>query len=108
MDDAKQLEAYIDSMKKLSDPKLGIDVDLTAHPFSTGQTEKIPAITAHQHGERLLICTSEKPLVKLHAYTATLTSRNQKPPQTVQICGGTLLNRAGRLLQTRLLRRSFF
>ena len=65
MDDAKQLEAYIESMKRLGDPKLGIDVDLTAHPFSTGQTEKIPAITAHQHGE-------PHPLVDRKAYLERL------------------------------------
>ena len=42
----EQLEAYIRSMERLGEESLGIDVDLTAHPFSTGLTEKIPAIVA--------------------------------------------------------------
>lgn len=41
-----QIDAYIQSMKRLGDSALGIDVDLTAHPFSTGLTERIPEITA--------------------------------------------------------------
>lgn len=47
----EQLEAYIRSMKRLGDESLGIDVDLTAHPFSTGLTEKIPAVLAAKSGE---------------------------------------------------------
>lgn len=42
----EQLEAYIRSMERLGEDSLGIDVDLTAHPFSTGLTEKIPAIVS--------------------------------------------------------------
>lgn len=60
-----QLEAYIGSMRRLGDPALDIDVDLTAHPFSTGQTEKIPAIRAHRHGE-------PHPLVDRNAYLERL------------------------------------
>lgn len=41
----KQLDAYIASMKRLADPALGIEVDMTAHPFTTGLTERIDAIT---------------------------------------------------------------
>lgn len=47
----EQLEAYIRSMKRLGDESLGIDVDLTAHPFSTGLTEKIPAVLAAKSDE---------------------------------------------------------
>lgn len=65
MDDLKQLEAYIGSMRRLGDPALDIDVDLTAHPFSTGQKEKIPAIRAHRHGE-------PHPLVDRNAYLERL------------------------------------
>lgn len=32
-------------MKRLADPALGIEVDMTAHPFTTGLTERIDAIT---------------------------------------------------------------
>lgn len=47
---ARQLDAYILSMRRLVVPALGIDVDLTAHPFSTGLTELIPAVKARRHG----------------------------------------------------------
>lgn len=36
---------------KLSDDLLGIEVDLTAHPFSTGQTELIDSIKNRKAGE---------------------------------------------------------
>lgn len=65
MKDQRQLRAYIASMKRLGDPRLGIDVDLTAHPFSTGQTEKIPAIISHKPG-------MPHPLVDRNAYLSRL------------------------------------
>ncbi|WP_348702346.1 hypothetical protein [Turicimonas muris] len=49
--DKNQLQAYINSLSKLSDDLLGIEVDLTAHPFSTGQTELIDSIKNRKAGE---------------------------------------------------------
>ena len=46
-----QIKAYIDSMKRLGDGQLNISVDLTAHPFSTGLTERIPEIKALKSGQ---------------------------------------------------------
>ena len=67
MDDVRQLDAYIRSMQRLANPDLKIDVDLTAHPFSTGLTEKIPEIVAHRHGQK-------HPLVNRLEYVARLES----------------------------------
>lgn len=61
----EQLEAFIASMKRLGDPAFGVDVDLTAHPFSTGLTEKIPAIRARRPGD-------PHPLVNRSDYLARL------------------------------------
>lgn len=49
--DKNQLQTYINSLSKLSDDLLGIEVDLTAHPFSTGQTELIDSIKNRKAGE---------------------------------------------------------
>ena len=65
MDDPKQLAAYIASMKRLGSDELGIDVDLTAHPFSTGLTELIPAVRSWKPG-------SAHPLVSRPDYLARL------------------------------------
>lgn len=61
----EQLEAFIASMKRLGDPAFGVDVDLTAHPFTTGLTELIPAIRALRPGEK-------HPLVDRAGYLARL------------------------------------
>lgn len=50
MHTARQLDAYILSMRRLLDPALGIDADLTAHPFTTGLTGLIPAVKAWRPG----------------------------------------------------------
>lgn len=60
-----QIDAYIASMKRLGDPTLGVDVDMTAHPFSTGLTEKIPVIKA-------LKSNDAHPLVNRSAYVERL------------------------------------
>ena len=61
----EQVLAYIDSMKKLGDEALHIEADLTAHPFSTGLTEKIPALLA-------LKPSDPHPLVNRKEYLARL------------------------------------
>lgn len=45
-----QLDAYIASMRRLASRDLAVEVDLTAHPFSIGMTEMIPAIQKHIPG----------------------------------------------------------
>ena len=60
-----QIKAYIQSMKRLSDPKLAIGVDLTAHPFSTGQTELIERIEQRKSGQ-------PHPLVSRKAFVSHL------------------------------------
>lgn len=60
-----QVRAYLDSMKKLGDAALNIEVDLTAHPFSTGLTEKIPVLQA-------LRASDPHPLVDRAAYLTRL------------------------------------
>lgn len=57
----EQIDAYIASMKRLSEESLGIDVDLTAHPFSTGLADLISTI-------RTLKATDTHPLVNRQAY----------------------------------------
>lgn len=52
IDGVGQIDAYVASMKRLGDPSLDIDVDMTAHPFSTGLTEMIPAIKALKPADR--------------------------------------------------------
>ena len=61
----EQVRAYLASMQRLGEERLGIDVDLTAHPFSTGLTEQIPAILA-------LKPSDPHPLVDRVAYLARL------------------------------------
>ena len=46
----EQLDAYIASMNRLASQELAVEVDLTAHPFSIGMTEMIPAIKSHVPG----------------------------------------------------------
>lgn len=53
--DKSQLEEYIRSLDKLSSNKLDISVNLTAHPFSTGQTELIEKIKNRKLGEPHLL-----------------------------------------------------
>ncbi|WP_443743414.1 MBL fold metallo-hydrolase [Sutterella sp.] len=65
MRSARQLNAYVRSMRRLLDPALGIDVDLTAHPFATGLTEQIPAVKAWRPG-------APHPLVGRAEYAARL------------------------------------
>lgn len=62
---ARELEAYILSMRRLLDPALGIDADLTAHPFTTGLTERIPAVKVWRPG-------TPHPLVGRPGYAARL------------------------------------
>lgn len=47
----EQLEAYIESMRRLADDELGVEVDMTAHPFSNGLTEIIPEIVGLKPGQ---------------------------------------------------------
>lgn len=65
MKSARQLDAYVASMRRLLDPALGIDVDLTAHPFTTGLTERIPVVKAWRPG-------TPHPLVGRAEYAARL------------------------------------
>lgn len=60
-----QIEAYISSIKRLADKRLNVEVDLTAHPFSTGLTEKIPLIQKVRAPEA-------HPLVDRNAYLEQL------------------------------------
>lgn len=73
-----QVKAYIASMKRLAESQLNICVDLTAHPFTTGLTERIPKIQAlRSGGEHPLINRAEylKRLLGLQKSAETLLSR---------------------------------
>ena len=69
IDGPDQVRAYIGSMKRLCDDALAIDVDLTAHSFSTGLTELIPAITATR-------ASDPHPLINRDAYLSRLAGLN--------------------------------
>ena len=65
-----QVRAYIKSMERLAEDSLNIEVDLTAHPFSSGLAEKIDAI-------RSLKPSDEHPLIDRVAYLARLKKLNE-------------------------------
>lgn len=70
IESSAQVKAYIDSMKRLAESRLNISVDLTAHPFTTGLTERIPQIEALRSGE-------DHPLIQRPEYLKRL-ARLQK------------------------------
>ena len=51
IESSDQVKAYISSMKRLAEKSLNISVDLTAHPFTTGLTERIAQIEALKPGD---------------------------------------------------------
>ena len=61
----RQVQAYIESMKRLGDEKFNINVDLTAHPFTTGLTERIELIKSLKSGD-------PHPLINREAYLSRL------------------------------------
>ena len=61
----EQIDAFIASMTRLGQTTPAIEVDMTAHPFSTGLTEQIPAICALKAGDA-------HPLVDRAGYLARL------------------------------------
>ncbi len=65
-----QVRAYIKSMERLSEDSLGIEVDLTAHPFSSGLADLIPAL-------RTLKPSDPHPLINREAYLARLRKLNE-------------------------------
>lgn len=69
IESSDQVRAYLKSMERLSGDDLGIEVDLTAHPFSSGLAELIPAI-------RALKPSDPHPLVNRDAYLARLKKLN--------------------------------
>lgn len=66
----EQLEAYIKSMRRLADPEFGIEVDMTAHPFSTGLTELIPQIVSLKPGDKHPLINRQAFLKQLEALSA--------------------------------------
>ena len=73
----EQLEAYIESMRRLADDGLGVEVDMTAHPFSNGLTEKIPEIVGLKPGRR-------HPLVNRRRYCEQLDKLADNARQTLE------------------------
>ncbi len=65
-----QVRAYIKSMERLSEDSLGIEVDLTAHPFSSGLADLIPAL-------RSLKPSDPHPLINRAAYLNRLKKLNE-------------------------------
>ena len=65
-----QVRAYMKSMERLAENSLNIEVDLTAHPFSSGLADKIDAI-------RHLKPSDEHPLIDRAAYLARLKKLNE-------------------------------
>lgn len=65
IDGPDQVRAFMNSMDRLGEDSLNIEVDLTAHPFSTGLTEMIPTI-------RALKSSDPHPLVNRTAYLERL------------------------------------
>lgn len=72
----EQLEAYIESMRRLADPRLGIEVDMTAHPFSNGLTERIGEIVALRPGDK-------HPLVDAEGYRRRLDGLTENARKTL-------------------------
>lgn len=66
----KQLEAYIESMRRLALPEFGVEVDMTAHPFSTGLTELIPQIVSLKPGDKHPLIDRQAFLKQLEALSA--------------------------------------
>lgn len=65
IESVEQLDAYISSMKRLGDPALGIEVDMTMHAFSSGHAELLPAVKNLKPGEH-------HPYINRKAYLARL------------------------------------
>lgn len=65
-----QVRAYIKSMERLSEDSLGIEADLTAHPFSSGLADLIPAL-------RSLKPSDPHPLINRAAYLNRLKKLNE-------------------------------
>lgn len=73
-----QVRAYIKSMNRLCEDSLGIEVDLTAHPYSSGLADMIPAI-------RALRPSDPHPLVNRAAYVARLGKLNENAEARLKI-----------------------
>lgn len=72
----EQLEAYIESMRRLASEELGVEVDMTAHPFSNGMTELIPVIVSLKPGQN-------HPLVNRQGYCKQLQKLSANAEQTL-------------------------
>ncbi len=78
IESADQVRAYIKSMNRLCEDSLGIEVDLTAHPYSSGLADMIPAI-------RALRPSDPHPLVNRAAYVARLGKLNENAEARLKI-----------------------
>lgn len=73
----EQLEAYIASMQRLASPQFGIEVDMTAHPFSNGLTELIPKIISLRSDQK-------HPLVDVRGYRDQLNRLKSNAQKTLE------------------------
>ncbi|MCI5851281.1 MAG: MBL fold metallo-hydrolase [Sutterellaceae bacterium] len=73
-----QVEAFIHSMERLADPALGIEADLTAHPFTTGLIEKIPEIRRMRKDGLNLLVNRKEFLEHLEELKANARARLRK------------------------------
>lgn len=73
-----QVRAYIKSMNRLAEDSLNIEVDLTAHPFSNGLADKIPAL-------RSLKPSDPHPLINRAAYVARLKKLNEGAAERLKL-----------------------
>lgn len=73
-----QVRAYMKSMDRLSEDSLNIEVDLTAHPFSNGLADKIPAL-------RSLKPSDPHPLINRAAYVARLKKLNEGAAERLKL-----------------------
>lgn len=73
-----QVRAYMKSMARLSEDSLNIEVDLTAHPFSNGLADKIPAL-------RSLKPSDPHPLINRAAYVARLKKLNEGAAERLKL-----------------------
>ena len=73
-----QVRAYMKSMDRLAEDSLNIEVDLTAHPFSNGLADKIPAL-------RSLKPSDPHPLINRAAYVARLKKLNEGAAERLKL-----------------------
>ena len=72
-----QVRAYIKSMNRLAEDSLGIEVDLTAHPYSSGLADMIPTL-------RNLKPSDSHPLINRTAFLNRLKKLNEKASVRLQ------------------------